>query len=106
MNITECFLFIIAIITSSMTVLLLKQHTKSKNNMCILFAIIADLVLIFTYLTILNNYNVNVMYPIIKIMSMIIVVLIGVFIYGEHMILENKIGIILAIVALLLLSKK
>jgi len=106
MNITEWFLFIIAIIASSMTVLLLKQHTKSKNDMCIIFAIISELVLIFAYLTILNNYKMNVMYPIIKIMSMIIVVFVGVFLYDEHMIIENKIGIVFGIVALLLLSKK
>lgn len=106
MDVSKWLLFSTAIVASSMTILLLKHHNLSQNNLFIILSIISELILIYTYIIILNDHNMIVMYPFIKIMSILLIVFIGVFYYEEHLLIENKFGIVLGIFALLLLSKK
>lgn len=106
MDLSSLPLFIVAIITSSLTVILLKSHMLTQNKVYVPLAIISELILVFSYMAILNNSKMNIMYPLIKIMSILIVVPIGILLYDEQLNFLNIIGVILGILALLLLSCK
>ncbi len=106
MDYSKWLMFTTAILASSATILLLKHNTANPNNMYVILSIICELILIYTYIMLLNDQNMITMYPFIKIMSILVVVGIGMVFYEEKLIMENKIGIMLGIVALVLLSKK
>ncbi len=106
MDYSKWILFTIAILASVATIVSLKHNNVSNNNLFIILSIISDLLLIYTYVKILNYNDMITMYPFIKIMSILVIVLIGTFYYEEKLIMENKIGILLGVMALVLLSKK
>ena len=106
MEFSNWIMFAIAIIASSLTVLLLKHHTVTQNRSFIALAIISDIILIFAYITLLSNNDMVTAYPFIKIISIIVIILLGALYYEEHLTVENKIGLGLGVVALVMMSRK
>jgi len=95
----------IAAIASALPLPLLKSYITTKNNSYMLFAMLSNLIVIYTYFIMLQNQKMNIMYPFIKIISIVMVILIGTFFYDEELITKHKIGIVFGILALYLLAQ-
>ena len=105
MNKTKCALFFVAAIMSAIPMPLLKSYNQTNNKMYIALTIISYILLTFVYIILLTQYEMVEMYPFLKILSIIIVVTIGVLVYGEKLNTKNIIGIGFGILAIFLLCK-
>jgi uncharacterized membrane protein len=95
----------IAAIASTLPLPLLKSYIATKNNSYMLLAMLSNLIVVYTYFIMLQNQKMNIMYPFIKIISIVMVILIGTFFYEENLITKHKIGIVFGIIALYLLAQ-
>lgn len=102
---STAILFIVAAIASALPLPFLKTYMSTNNDTYLLLAVLANFILLFTYILMLKEYKMNIIYPFIKIASIIMVILIGTFYYDEKIITSNKIGLLLGVVSLYLLTK-
>ena len=93
----------VAALASALPLPLLKSYITTQNNKYILLAILSNMSVIFAYIIMLKNQKMSIMYPFIKIISIIMVILIGTFFYEEQLITKHKIGLGFGIIALCLL---
>ena len=96
--------YIVAIIASALTAFLIKSYTQSKNYICIISCILFDLLLIFAYIKLFNNNDISSCYPFIKIVSIIIVAILGIMFFNETLKIESCCGLVLGLIAIYLLS--
>ena len=90
---------IIAAIVISMT----KQYTITSEKYLIIVAIILSIGSFFFYIEVFRNNNISTTYPIIKILSILLVVFAGILLFGEELSTKNIIGILLGLAAIYLL---
>lgn len=93
-----------AAIASALPLPLLKSYITTQNKNYVLLAMLSNMSVIFTYIIMLKNQNMNIMYPFVKIASIIMVILIGTFFYEEHLMTKQKIGILFGVISLYLLA--
>lgn len=93
----------LAIILSAIPIIMVKLYLNTNNIWFIVTAILLSIFLILTYIYIVKNYRISIIYPIIKILSVILVVVVGIFLFGEKITWRNVIGIILGLVGIYLL---
>ena len=98
--------YLLAAIAAAIPLPLIKQYTLTKDFIWIILSIISYLILVYTYVKILENDNMSVVYPILKIVSILIVVFSGVIIFGDKLDQRSIIGILLGIIAIYMLSSK
>jgi multidrug transporter EmrE-like cation transporter len=101
MNIVYAFL---AAVFAALPLLLVKEYWRTKNGIFILLSVLSFLCLIYTYIVLTERGKLSVFYPYLKIISILLVVSFGVFIFGEEINLFNAFGIILGSVSIILLS--
>lgn len=95
----------IAAVASALPLPLLKSCLTTNNYYYIFLALMSNFMVILTYYIMLQNQKMNIMYPFVKILSIIMVIFVGVFFYEEQLILEHKIGIMFGLASLYLLSQ-
>lgn len=103
---TSLLWFIIAVLFSSIPLFLIKKYIETKNVWYIVTATLIYVSLVFLYYKLLVDYNMSKVYPLIKVVSIIIVVCFGVFLFDEKVSIYNIIGIILGLGSIYLLSMK
>lgn len=103
------FLFIllclIAAILEAMPIALLKQYFITKKPLYIVGCLICYPVLVLAYFFILNTSHLSVVYSLVKIISILIILAYSFWYLGENLSLLEKIGILLAMGAILFLGK-
>ena len=98
------FIIIDAIIAASIYILV-KAYTQTNNNLFIITAVILAVLLVMVDIIILRSNKLSVVYPMVKIISVLIVIVAGIFIFKESLTTSEIMGIILSFVALYLLVK-
>ena len=98
--------FTTAVLTSALPIPALKKYNETSDPKYIIFGCIAFVILIYAYVNLLKDNNMVVVYPFVKITSIVIVGIIGVTLFKESLTPRIAIGIILGLVALYLLSSK
>jgi multidrug transporter EmrE-like cation transporter len=99
-------LFLIAAIAAAIPPPLLKAYNETGKKYYVVFSVISYLVLIMSYILILRDYEMSTIYPFLKILSILIVVGTGLFIFQEKLTGAKMVGIILGLVAMYLLTKE
>jgi multidrug transporter EmrE-like cation transporter len=97
---------LMAAASASIPLMLMKKYTETKKTILILFSLICYLVLIQSYIYLLATSNISTIYPIIKMVSDLIVIPAGIFLFHEKLNVYNYMGMILAIFSIYLLSIK
>lgn len=97
---------LIAVAFSALGIILIDIYA-SHNNKKYLFglALICSIIVLYTYSILLKKRDLGKTYVLIKILTMFIVICVGCFIFKEKITTKNKIGVALAIVAVILLAK-
>ena len=96
--------YILAIIATILYVFFIKWYVLSKNYIYIMSCILFDLLLIYCYIKLFSNGDVSFCYPFNKILSIIIVVILGIMFFNETIKTETCCGLILGLIAIYLLS--
>ena len=106
MNYYNIVWFFIAAISAAVPIPFIKIYTETKNFMWIILSMFSYLILILSYSIILTDKNISIIYPILKVLSVIIVVIAGIFIFKNSLDMKTIIGILLGIVSIYILSNK
>ena len=97
--------FLLAAVASAVPITLVKKYNVTNEMKWLLFAVIIYIILIFSYIQLLKvEGNVSSLYPMIKVGSIIVVLLIAVFYYGEQLDWKKMLGILLGAVGIYLLN--
>ena len=97
--------FFIAAVAAALPIIFIKKYTETKHCCWIIFAILIHFVVLFAYSIILSNKNISIMYPTLKVLSIICVAVIGVLCFNDKLTIPNIFGIILGIMCIYLLSE-
>jgi hypothetical protein len=104
MEITDIVWFILVTIVLTFPIIFIKQYIVTKNFIYIVLAIIFYIILVFGYAKLFQKYYIYHMIP-VWFISMVLVLLAGIFIFSEQIKIINIIGIILGLVAMYLIIK-
>ena len=91
---------------SALPVMCIKKYMNCREIIWIILAILMNSILIYVYYIVFSNNTSGPIYTIIKILSILMVILFGFFIYNEKLNQYNILGLILSIITIYLLSKK
>lgn len=95
---------IIGALLSALPLPLIKKYYQYHTKHWLLLALVVHVSLLYIYFELLREHNMSIIYPYIKLLSIIIVTTVGVIIFNENINMYNYFGIILSIIALYLLS--
>lgn len=103
----DCYLiiwFIVASIVASAPSICVKTYVDD-NNMCwLLLALISYAFAIYSYIQIFRKGDIIIMYPIIKVLSILIVLFAGIMMFESKCNTNVILGIIFGIISIILLS--
>lgn len=102
----DIFWAIIATFAAALPLPTLKQFTLTNNYIYIVLALFLYIVLMISYIMLLKYYQMNLLYPILKIFSILIVVVAGIVFFNEKLNMYQIFGIILGSISIYLLSFK
>ena len=103
-NIIFIFWIIIAVIAASLQVAFVKKYTQTTNLSWICLSFLASLFLILAYVKTFIGHNISIIYPIIKILSIILVITTGVIFFKEKLSMKVIGGIIFGVMSIYLLA--
>jgi hypothetical protein len=104
MNIYTILFYILAACSAALPVPFTKKYSETENPLWLILSVMSYLVLIYVYLIILKTGNLFIAYPIIKIVSIIIVVLSGYFYFNTKITFNRLLGLLLGVVAIYLME--
>lgn len=96
--------YIVAVLTSAFAGLFVKWYIKTNNNIYLYSSILCQLILVVAYIKLFNDNDISSSYPFIKILSIIIVAIIGFSFLNEIITIKTIIGILLGGISIFLLS--
>jgi len=100
------FWFFVAAVAAALPIPFIKYYTNTNNNLWIIASAISYAVLILSYSIILKDENITIVYPILKVLSVLIVVFAGLFLFSNYLEIKTIIGIALGASSIYLLSSK
>ncbi|AYV77814.1 MAG: hypothetical protein Edafosvirus1_145 [Edafosvirus sp.] len=103
-SINNIFWIILAVITTATPIVCVLQYNKYNNVWWLALALILYILLIISYINLLKSFDMVDIYPLLKILAIIMVVLMGVLLFGESLDTSQIFGIIFGIIAVYLLS--
>lgn len=102
---TMIFWLIIAVLCSALPLPLIKDYAIENNKWSLVLGLFFHISLFVAYIYIfMAGYKVNIIYPIIKIVSIILVIVATTIFFKESLNKEKIIGLILGLVSIYLLS--
>ena len=106
MNQKTIFWFLIAAISAALPIPIIKEYTISHNFLVIILAIFIYIILVLSYSIILADKNIIIVYPILKVLSAILVICSGMVFFNNKLDFDSIIGILLGIITIYILSNK
>ena len=97
------FWIISAAITECLEDVFIKKYIQTKEWSWIYLSFFTSLFLILAYVQAFSGNNISVIYPIIKILSIIIVIITGDVFFKNKITIKSIVGIILGIISIYLL---
>lgn len=98
------FWVILAILASTTQVTCVNMFTKKKDICWIMIALLASCTLIFSYIQLLSQTNLESIYPFIKILSIVLVVLASICLFDAKPNTTMIVGLVFGFVSIYLLS--
>jgi multidrug transporter EmrE-like cation transporter len=98
--------FFIAAIAAAIPIPFIKRYTQTHSPVWILLSAISYGILILAYSIILTDKNITIVYPILKVLSVLIVIGAGLLLFSNRFDLNTAIGIGLGIGSIYILSQK
>jgi multidrug transporter EmrE-like cation transporter len=98
------FWIILAAISASLGVIFIKKYLQTKDWIWLALAVFTSLFLTFTYVKTLGGQNISIIYPIIKILSIIIVIITGEIFFNNKITMKVIGGIVFGIISIYLLA--
>ncbi len=96
--------YFLCAIFSALPIVMVKKYLQTNNNGWILFAIFIYMLLVYQYCSILGEQKISTIYPYIKILSILLVIIFGYFVYDEDITQKKCCGLALGMSSLYLLS--
>jgi len=98
------FWVILAAITASLEVVFIKKYIQTKEWSWFYLSFLTSLFLILAYVKTFSGQNVSIIYPIIKILSIIIVIITGEIFFNNKLTIRVIGGIIFGVISIYLLA--
>jgi len=98
--------FFIAAITAAIPIPLIKKYTETKDVKWIIASVFSYSTLIYAYSIILENKNITIVYPLLKVLSVLIVIGVGFLAFRNKIDFQSIIGILLGVASIYILSRK
>lgn len=96
---------IIASIIAIIPIFLIKQYIKYNKFYYLFYSLLSYILLIYIYINIFTLAEVSSSYVILQLMQILIVILISLLLFDEHLTLTKVLGLIFAILSILLLNR-
>lgn len=100
------FWFFIAAAAAAAPIPFIKEYTVDRRLRWIILSFFSYTVLIFSYYRLLPNRDVVIVYPLLKVLSILLVVSAGILVFGNKINMTSAVGILLGVVSLYLLSSQ
>jgi multidrug transporter EmrE-like cation transporter len=91
-------------LASAIPVTLIKIYTETKQNFLLFLSVISYLLAIISYVNVFEKGDIITFYIIMKILSDMLVILSGILFFSEKLTIKKGFGILLAILAVYLVS--
>lgn len=104
MNLHEIIWILIASITATIPIFCIKKYNKTRHYIWIILTMFLFFFLTIAYSKLFFNKNIIIIYTIIKVVSILIVTIIGYLLFDYELNMKSYIGILLAILSIFLLS--
>jgi len=101
----QYLLIILVTIIGLLCTFFVKKYCASQDNTFITLIIIFDIIYLYFYLKLLKTSDVSLIYPLLKIISLILILGVGIILFNESISLCKIGGIIFSILAIILLIK-
>jgi multidrug transporter EmrE-like cation transporter len=98
--------YLIAAFTSALQIIFIKKYTDTKSLFWVILSILSACIMLLSYVILVVNNNITIIYPIIKVLSIVFVSIIGFFAFNNKIDTKSFIGILFGIVSIFLLSHK
>jgi len=98
--------FFVAAIAAAAPIPLIKEYTESGDYLYVIASLASYILLVIAYIIILDDKDITILYPMLKVLSVLIVVVAGMIVFQNKITVKSAIGIFLAIVSLWLLSSQ
>lgn len=96
--------FLLAAVAAALPIPFIKQYTLDQHLGWIALSMLSYLTLILAYYVILQDKDIAVVYPFLKVLSVLLVVFAGVAMFHHRLTASSALGIALGIMSLYLLS--
>ena len=98
------FWYILCATSASFPIILIKKYIETDSWILLFYSMCASAIMVFSYVKILKNNNISILYPFLKVFSVFIVVFFGFYFNGETLSVHNVLGIILGCISIYLLN--
>jgi len=95
---------IIGALAAAVPVMFVKKYTENKDFTYIILSMISFGILIYVYSVVLANRSIVIIYPIIKIVSILFIVLFGYLFFNNKIDAKISLGVLFGIASIYLLS--
>jgi len=106
MNAYNIVWFFLAAMAAAAPIPFIKKYTENHDIKWIGASVLSYLVLIYAYSVILSEKNITIVYPILKVLSVLIVVVAGFFVFNNKIDTQSALGILLGVASIYILSGK
>jgi|LakMenEpi03Aug12_release.lakeMendotaPanAssembly.Ray.scaffolds.fasta_scaffold1050635_1 hypothetical protein len=89
---------------SALTILMVKQYEKSMNYLYLLVVALSEFGLIYSYIELLKKGELVTQFALVKIISILIVIILGIIFFGTGLTTKKIIGLLFGMIAIYLLN--
>jgi len=98
------YLIVLGAIASAIPAICMKEYARSHEMHWLLFSFISYVILMYAYYKLFEFTSVSVMYPFLKVLSILFVIGTGVLVFGEQITTRITLGLLLGVGSIYLLS--
>jgi multidrug transporter EmrE-like cation transporter len=106
LNFTNIFWILVASLSGALAPIIVKYYTKSNNFYLPILAWFVCGISIISFIFVFKSGNISTSFPIIKGLTILLVILMGVFLFKEKLSIVDIISILLIFIAIFLLATK
>jgi multidrug transporter EmrE-like cation transporter len=98
------YLILLGAIASAIPALCMKEYAHCHKFYWLFISFISYIILLYAYYKLFEFTEVSVLYPMLKVLSILFVIGTGVLVFGEHITTRIALGLLLGVGSIYLLS--